>query len=317
MKFKKALIFGVTGQDGAYLAKYLFDKSYKIYGLTRFKNKKNIINLIKLKIDKNLNLIQSKIINKKEIFDIIKKISPNEIYYLAGQSSVGLSFKKPIETYKSNNLCLFYILEYCRIFKKKIKVYTSVSSECFGNNKNLLSNEKTPFNPISPYGKSKSFSFWLMQYYRETFEVNTSTGILFNHESPLRKKNFVSKKIVSYALNFKKKSKKLTLGNIKVKRDWGWANDYVKAIHLINSHKENSDYVIGSGKQHSLNDFIKIIFKLKNIPFNMIRESKKLKRENEIIKNCADPKKIRKKLKWKSNFSLKQIALKLINDELY
>ena len=314
---KKALIFGITGQDGAYLSKLLTDNNYKVFGITRSKNKKNTFNLKKLNIKKKIKLILCNRFNKNNINNIINKISPDEIYYLAGQSSVGISFIKPIETYKSNNLCLFYILEYCRINRKKIKIYNSASSECFGNNKDIFCNEKTPFNPISPYGRAKSFSFWLMQYYRYNFNVNASNGILFNHESPLRKKDFVSKKIISYALNFTKKSKKLLLGNTKIKRDWGWANDYVKAIYQINSSNKNDDYVIGSEKHYSLNDFIKIIFKEKKIPLKMAKQTRQFKRYSEILKICADAKKIRKNLKWKSNHSLKEIALKLLNKELY
>lgn len=314
---KKALIFGVTGQDGAYLSKLLTDNNYKVFGITRSKNKKNTLNLKKLNIEKKIKLILCNNFDKNNINNIISKIFPDEIYYLAGQSSVGISFKKPIETYKSNNLCLFYILEYCRTNRKKIKIYNSASSECFGNNKDIFCNEKTPFNPISPYGRSKSFSFWLMQYYRHNFGINASNGILFNHESPLRKKDFVSKKIISYALNFTKKSKKLLLGNIKIRRDWGWANDYVKAIYQINSSIKNDDYVIGSEKHYSLNDFLKIIFKEKKIPLKMVKQTRQFKRDSEILKICADTKKIRKNLKWKSNHSLKEIALKLLNKELY
>ena len=317
MKKKRALIFGITGQDGTYLSKLLLSKNYRVYGITRSKDKKNLANLLKFDIQNKINLILCNQLNKNNIFKLIKKISPNEIYYLAGQSSVGLSFKKPIETYKSNNLCLFYIIEFCRVYKKKIKVYNSTSSECFGNNKKLYCNEKTSFNPISPYGRAKNFSFWLMQYYRNNFGVHASNGILFNHESPLRGKGFVTEKIISYVLNFNKKSKKLNLGNIDIRRDWGWASEYVNAIYLVNSNKKNDDYVIGTGQHHSLKDFIKIVFKHYKIPFKMIKQSKQFIRKNEIKKICADTKKIKKNLNWKSHYSLTDIARKLLNKELY
>lgn len=318
MKKKKVLIFGITGQDGGYLSKFLLSKNYKVFGITRSKKKSNLMNLEKLEIKKKINLILSKNLKKDQIDQIISKTSPDEIYYLAGQSSVGLSFKDPIETYVSNNLSLFYILDYCRKYKKKTKVYNSVSSECFGNNKKIFCNEKTPFNPISPYGRAKSFSFWLMKYYRDNFRINASNGILFNHESPLRNKDFVTGKIISYTYNYKKnKKKKLILGDINISRDWGWANDYVKAIYLINSNKKNDDYVIGSGKYNSLKNFVKIIFKEKNLPLTMIRQTKKFKRKNEIKKICADVKKIKKELNWKTNHTLKDIAQKLVYKELY
>lgn len=317
MKIKKALIFGVSGQDGAYLSKLLLEKNYKVFGVTRSKTNKNILNLEKLKIKRKINIILLKNLKKKKINELIKRISPTEIYYLAGQSSVGLSFKNPIEAYKSNNLCLFYVLEYCRIFKKKIKIYNSASSECFGNNKKIYCNEKTPFNPISPYGRAKSLSFWLMKYYRDNFKINASNGILFNHESPLRKKEFVTGKITSYAFNYKKNKKKLFLGNTNISRDWGWAYDYVKAIYLINSNKNNDDYVIGSGKHNSLKKFIKFVFTKKKIPLKMIREVGELKRKNEIKKICADVKKIKKDLNWKTMYNLEDIAHKLVNKDLY
>ena len=318
MKKKKALIFGITGQDGGYLSKFLLSKNYKVFGITRSKKKSNLINLEKLEIKKKINLILSKNLKKDQINQIISKTLPDEIYYLAGQSSVGLSFTNPIETYESNNLSLFYILDYCRKYKKKIKVYNSVSSECFGNNKKIFCNEKTPFNPISPYGRAKSFSFWLMKYYRDNFKINASNGILFNHESPLRKKEFVTGKIISYIYNYKKnEKKKLILGDTNISRDWGWANDYVKAIYLINSNKKNDDYVIGSGKHNTLKKFVKIIFTEKKLPLTMIRQTKKFKRKNEIKKICADVKKIKNELNWKTNYNLEDIAQKLVNKELY
>ena len=309
MKTKKALIFGVTGQDGAYLSRLLLDKAYKVFGVTRSKLKKNIFNLIKLKIDKKIKLILSRDLTKKDIYKIINKTLPDEIYFLAGQSSVGVSFQKPVITYLSNNIPLFYILEYCRLFNKKIKIYNSASSECFGNNNKVFCNEKTIFNPVSPYGRSKSFSFFLTKYYRNNYELSASNGILFNHESSLRRKEFVTKKIISYALNFNKKSKKLLLGNTKIRRDWGWADDYVKAIYMINSSNINDDYIIGSGKHYSLKNIFKLIFKEKNIPLKMVQETKKLQRKNEISKICADTRKIKKEFNWKTHHSINDIKL--------
>ena len=317
-KQKTAIIFGITGQDGAYLSKLLKKKKYKIYGVTRSKAKKNLSNLDRLNILQKINLVRLNKFNKNNLYSIILKIKPVEIYYLAGQSSVEKSFYNPLDTYVSNNLFLFYILEFCRKFNKKIKVYNSASSECFGNNKNFFCNEKTPFAPISPYGKAKSFSFWLTKYYRENFNLNCSNGILFNHESPLRKKTFVTQKICSFAKNFNlKENRKLFLGNTKVIRDWGWANDYVEAIYKVNSSKKNDDYVIGSGVSKSLLDFIKIIFKEANIPIKNLKEFNKFKRPEEIMKIGCDNNKIKKILKWKPKNNIKDIAIKLLKEELY
>ena len=318
MKNKKALIFGVSGQDGAYLSNLLLKKNYIVHGITRSKKYKNLINLNEIGVLKKIYLKEFKKLNRVKINNLISKISPDEIYYLSGQSSVELSFKEPVSTYISNNLVLFNILEYCRIYNKKIKIYNSASSECFGNNKKIFCNEKTPFNPISPYGKAKSFGFWLIKYYRENFLIKASNGILFNHESPLRKKQFVTQKITEYARKFnKKKSKKLLIGNSKVHRDWGWANDYVNIIYKINKNKHNDDYVIGSGKHNSLLSFIKIVFREKNIPIKMLKETKKFKRPNEIMKICSDNSKIKREFNWKPKHNLKKIALKLINKELF
>ena len=315
---KKALIFGITGQDGAYLSKLLKNKNYQVYGVTRSKAKSNLYNLVKLDVLKKINLVQFSNFNKKKLYSIILKVKPLEIYYLAGQSSVERSFSNPLDTYTSNNLTLFYILEFCRKFNKKIKVYNSASSECFGNNKEFFCNEKTPFAPISPYGKAKSFSFWLTKYYRENFELKCSNGILFNHESPLRKKTFVTQKISSFAKNYNlRKNKILFLGNTKVIRDWGWANDYVEAIYKVNSSTKNDDYVIGSGISESLYEFVKIIFKEAEIPIKNLKEFSKFKRPQEIIRIGCDNSKIKKTLKWKPKNNLKDIAIKLLKEELY
>ena len=314
---KKVLIFGITGQDGAYLSNLLLKKNYKVYGTTRSKNKKNLQNLTKLNVIKKINLILNTKVDKKKINKLISAISPKQIYYLAGQSSVEKSFIDPLDTYISNNLTLFYILEFCRKFNKKIKVYNSASSECFGNSNKIFCNERTPFKPISPYGKAKSFSFWLTKYYRENFKLNCSNGILFNHESPLRKKTFVTQKICTFAKNFNfKKNKKLYLGNLKVIRDWGWANDYVEAIYKVNSFKKNDDFVIGSGVSISLYDFVKIIFKEAKIPIKNLKGLNKFKRPYEIMKIGCDNSKIKKTLKWKPKNNLKDIATKLLKEDL-
>ncbi len=319
MKRKKAIIFGITGQDGSYLSNLLLKKKYQVFGITRSKNRKNLKSLDKLQVTKKIKLLEVKKLSQKIIDQIIKKLNPEEIYYLAGQSSVSYSFEDPIDTYLSNNSGLFYILESIRNQKKKTHIYNSVSSECFGNQKYNLCNEKTDFNPVSPYGRSKALSFWLSKYYRENYKIKVSNGILFNHESILRNKNFVTKKIVNFVKNYKKSNKKenLYLGNIKVVRDWGWANEYVEAIYKINSNKISGDFVVGTGKAHSLYDFIKIIFKKKNIPLSRIKISNKFVRPNEIKKTVANNKKIKKVLNWKPEIKFKDMTLKLLQDELF
>ena len=314
---KKVIIFGITGQDGSYLCDLLLKKNYKVYGITRDKKNNNLDNLRRLKIINKVIIYTIKDITKKKIFNLIKKISPSQIYYLAGQSSVGESFRDPITTYKSNNIALFYILEGIRKFNKNISLYNSASSECFGNNNKIFCDEKTVLSPVSPYGKSKSFGLWLTSYYREIFGIKVSSAILFNHESPLRKNKFVSQKIINYAKNYKIGSKKLILGDTNIYRDWGWANEYVGIIYKINSSKINEDFVIGTDRYNSLLNFVKIVFNLKNIPISMLKNSISLKRPNEINKIASNSKKAFKVFNWKAKYQLNDIAQKMLNEELF
>ena len=202
---KKAFIIGVTGQDGSYMSKFLLDKDYSVFGFTRSLKKNNLKNLKILGIKKKINLKKYRADNLDVILRNIIKFKPREIYFFSGQSSVNLSFKSPLETYESNINILFEILELLRIKKlKKIKVFNSSSTDCFGKSKNLFNNEKNLFSPISPYGRAKSFSFWLVKFYRENYKIHSKNGILSNHESPLRPSSFVLKRIINFARNHKK-----------------------------------------------------------------------------------------------------------------
>ena len=263
MNKKIAFIFGITGQDGSYLANLLINKNFKIFGFTRSKKKKNLVNLEKLSILDKVSLFEYLKNDNKFIEKKILKIKPSQIYILSGLSSVKKSFSSPIETYRSNIIVPFKILEICRKKKLDIKIYNSVSTDCFGNQKTKL-NERSNFYPVSPYAKSKSYAYWLIKYYRETFNVKCVSGIVSNHESILRNKNFVTKKIIEYIKNFDFK-KKLIMGNTNVYRDWGWAPDYVDAIYKINSSKKRSDYVVATGKSYSLDYFIKKAFSISKI----------------------------------------------------
>ena len=318
MKKKKAFIVGVTGQDGSYLSKFLIKKKIIVYGYTRSKFKNNLKNLSKL------NILNQIIIKKydpkfpKVILNDIKKIKPDQIYYFSGQSSVGKSFLKPIETYKSNINLLFLILELIRVKKfYKIKVYNSSSTDSFGQNKKIFKNEKDLFSPHSPYGNSKSFSFWLTKYYRENYGLNSKSGILSNHESPLRNKNFVLKRIIDFVKK-RKSNTTLKLGNILIYRDWGWAPEYVEAIYKINNSKFKKDYIVGTGKIVSLKYIVNKIFKLSNINNKYYKaNNSKLLRLNEIKKIGTDPTQIYKDLKWRAKLNIDQIIKKLLLDELY
>ena len=314
---RKAFIIGVSGQDGSYMSKYLLNKKYLVFGFTRSKTKENLKNLNLLNIKKKIKLTMYKENDPEKILKDILKIKPNEIYFFSGQSSVSLSFKKPLETYESNVNILFEILELLRIKKlNNVKIFNSSSSDCFGKNKNLLNNEKSLFFPVSPYAKAKSFSFWLTKFYRENYKIHSKSGILSNHESPLRPTSFVLKRIISFAKNHKKNY--LKLGNIEVSRDWGWAPEFTKAIYKINTARLPDDYVVGTGKITSLKYIVKKIFKMKKIDKKFLKiNNKSSVRLFDINKIGINPKKINKELKWKSKTNINQMINKMFSNELY
>jgi len=317
MNKKKAFIIGVTGQDGAYLSKFLFNRKYLVYGYTRSKKKKNLKNLKILGISNKIKL--KKYLESKPdiIFKDILKLKPNEIYFFSGQSSVYRSLKIPIDTYESNINILFEILDLLRLKKLyNIKFYNSSSTDCFGDNINIYNSEKNLFFPKSPYAKAKSFSFWLVKYYRENYKIHSKSGILSNHESPLRNDNFVLKKIINFAKNHNKNF--LSLGNIDIYRDWGWTPEYIEAIHKINLSKNPKDYVVGTGTIKSLRYIVNKVFKIFKIDRKFLRtNSLQSLRPNEIRKVGTNPRKIYKELKWKSKFNIDQIIKKMITNELY
>ena len=287
-----AVIFGVTGQDGSYLAKYLLKKNYKIVGITR-KVKKSYYRFKLLNINKKIKLIKGNAVN----FKFVKKLIKNnknikEIYFLSGESSVIKSFSNPIESFKSNTLGIFNILENVKNINKNIRVFNAASGQFYGNNKKSIYNEKSYINPQSPYGISKASSYWLVKIFREWYGIKCCSGILFNHESPLRSNEFVTKKIINCSKLIKKgKLKHLYLGNINIYRDWGWAPEYVEAMYLMLRQKHPKDLVIGSGKRHSLRSFVYEVFRLLNIPRSSLKINiKKLMRKRDIRTYKADPK---------------------------
>lgn len=314
---KRAFIIGVTGQDGSYLSKFLIDKNYSVYGYTRSLKRKNLKNLLILNTYNNVKLRKYSENNPSLIFKDILKLKPNEIYFFSGLSSVNNSFNNPIETYNSNINILFEILELLRIKKLyNIKLYNSSSADCFGKTSNLLNTEKNLFLPQSPYAKAKSFGFWLVKYYRENYRIHSKSGILSNHESPLRPENFVFKKIINFAKNHK--NNYLKLGNIDVYRDWGWAPEFINAIYKINLSKVPQDYVVSTGKITSLKYIVKKVFKTLKIKEKFIKNNtREALRLNDVKKIGTSPKKIYKELKWKSKLNIDQIIKKMLLNELY
>ena len=315
----KSLIFGISGQDGSYLSHFLINKGYDVCGTTRNSSKNNLKNLVRLGILKKVKIIKCNIIDFFGVKKLIKIIKPDEIYYLCGKSSVTQSFTNPVDSFKSNTLGLLNILDTVKKTNKKIKVFNAVSGQFYGNRKNSVYNEKSYIDPQSPYGVSKASSFWLTKIFREWYGIKCCSGILFNHEYPLRSNEFVTKKIINCSKLIKKgKLKHLYLGNINIYRDWGWAPEYVEAMYLMLRQKHPKDLVIGSGKRHSLRSFVYEVFRLLNIPRSSLKINvKKLMRKRDITTYKADPKLAKKILKWKAKTSFKQIIYKMVNEQLY
>ena len=316
---KRALIFGVSGQDGSYLSHFLYGKGHDIYGTTRNIGKKNLNNLNKLGVLNKIKIIKCDTKNFKIVKKLIKKIKPQEIYYLCGQSSVTKSFTNPAEAFRSNTLGLLNILETIKEINNKIKVFNAVSGQFYENRKNNIYNEKSYIAPQSPYGVSKASSFWLTKIFREWYGIKCCSGILFNHESPLRSNEFVTKKIINHCKLIKKgKLKYLYLGNINIYRDWGWAPEYVEAMYLMLRQKQPKDLIIGSGKSNSLKSFVYEVFRLLKIQRKFLKiNTKKLIRKKDIRSYRADPKLAKKILKWETKTTFKQIIYKMVNEQLY
>ena len=316
---KKALIFGVSGQDGSYLSRFLVSKKNQVYGTTRNNNKRNLKNLISLEIANKVKIFKCDIKNFYQVKKIIQKIKPHKIFYLCGQSSVTGSYINPAESFKSNTLGLLNILETVKKSNRKIKVFNAVSGQIYGNQKKNIYNEKSYIEPQSPYGVSKASSFWLTKIFREWYGVKCCSGILFNHESPLRSDEFVTKKIINNCKLIKKgKLKYLYMGDINIYRDWGWAPEYVEAMYLMLKQKNPKDLVIGSGKRHSLKNFIYEVFRLLKIPRKHLKtNTKKFMRKNDIRSYRADPRLAKKILNWKAKTTFKKIIYKMVMKQFY
>jgi len=316
---KNAMITGITGQDGAYLSNFLLNKGYSIIGLVRNNSRTNMKNLRYLDIDDKINFIKIDLLNLSNIVRIMEKNEIDEIYNLAAQSSVGLSFNQPIETLEFNIVSTAKLLEAIRITNPKIKFYQASSSEMFGNvnKKNLPINENFLLRPISPYGISKAASHWITVNYREAHNLFAVCGIFFNHESVLRNKNFVTKKIINTAVKISMGlADELRLGNIKVYRDWGYAPKYVEAMWLMLQKDNPDDYIISSGEVHGLEEFIVKVFEKLNLDVDkFVKIDESLYRPNDLEINYGDNSKAKNKLNWKYNMSFDQLICKLVDDK--
>ena len=309
----KALVCGINGQDGSYLADFLLRKGYEVLGTSRDASLSNFNNLKFLGIADKVKTTSMAIYDFGSVMNIVKDFKPDEIYNLAGQSSVGLSFMQPLETMESISKATLVILEVIRMLDIPIKFYSAGSGECFGNTHGLPANENTLFKPCSPYGVAKASSYWLVRNYREAYGIFSCTGILFNHESPLRAERFVTQKIVKSASEIKKGNLDfLKVGNISIKRDWGWAPDYIEAIWLMMQQENPHDYVIATGKSNSLGSFIEKTFEYFDLDWqNYIEVDKKLFRPSEIDQSLGDPSLADSKLGWKAKIKFEEIIFNM------
>ena len=313
---KVAIITGISGQDGSYLAELLIKKKYKVYGICNPRKKNNFKNLISIKNKVSIKKID--INDYSKIKTMIKKFKPTEFYHLAAQSFINYKFEDEFFKLNPNINGTHYILSAIKQFSPKTKFYFAASSELFGNTDTLSQNEKTKFNPRSAYGISKVAGFYLTKNYREAYNLHACSGILFNHESPRRNENFVSRKITkNLSLILKGKIKKIKLGNINSKRDWGHAKDYVFAMWKMLQIKKPQDFVIGTGKTHTVRYFIDLAFKRVNLNYKkFIIIDKKLFRPNDKVILKANFKKAKKVLNWKPQISLKSLVNEMVDQDI-
>ncbi|MEY3198767.1 MAG: hypothetical protein RJA13_725 [Bacteroidota bacterium] len=311
---RKALICGISGQDGAYLAQILIQKGYRVYGTSRDVQMSSFGSLVRLGIRQQVSLESMSLNDFRSVLQVLTKVKPDEVYNLAGQSSVGLSFEQPVETMESISVGTLNLLEAMRFTNLPIKFYNASSGECFGNTVEPA-DENTPFRPRSPYAVAKAAAFWEVANYRESYGLFTCSGILFNHESPLRPERFVTRKIIATACRIAKGSpEKLHLGNISIQRDWGWAPEYVEAMWLMLQQKQPDDYVIATGKTHKLEDFVAMAFSVLELDWkNHVEFDSSLLRPTDLSIGRANPKKAKEQLGWSAKYTTQEIVKMMID----
>ena len=334
---KKALITGITGQDGAYLAQLLLSKGYKVYGAHRRSSDQNFSRLDSIGVinHKDLIYVELDLLDQSNVIKKISEINPDEIYNLAAQSFVGASFKEPSATTFVNSLGPLYILEAIKLVNKNIKFYQASTSEMFGKVQEIPQKETTQFYPRSPYGISKLYSHWMTINYRESYDIFASSGILFNHESPLRGYEFVTRKITDAVAKISLgKLDKMSLGNLDAKRDWGFAGDYVEGMWRILNHSKPDNFILATNKTSSVRDFLIYAFEEVNIQIEfkgsgvdeigldkvtgkeIVNINPDFFRPTEVDLLIGDPSKAEKDLGWKAKTTLKELCSMMVKNDL-
>ena len=315
---KNALITGITGQDGAYLSKLLLGKGYQIHGFMPRRGSDTLWRLRELGIEREVNLINGDLIDLSSLIRALEQSKPDEVYNLGAQSFVGTSWEQPILTAQVTGFGVTNVLEALRIFHPKARFYQASTSEMFGLIQAERQDEKTPFHPRSPYAVAKLYGHWATVNYRESFGMHASSGILFNHESPLRGIEFVTRKVTDAAARTKLgKQKELRLGNIDAKRDWGFAGDYVEAMWLMLQQPAPDDYVIATGRNTTVRDMCKIAFSRLGLDYkDHIVIDPKLFRSAEVDVLLGNPEKAKAKLGWAPKTSLEELIAMMVEADL-
>jgi GDPmannose 4,6-dehydratase len=314
---KRALICGISGQDGAYLARFLLEKGYEVWGTSRDAQVSPFVNLARLQLRGRVALESMAVTDFRSVLQVLMKTQPDEIYNLSGQSSVGLSFQQPVETLESISVGTLNLLEAIRFLGKPIKFYNACSGECFGDTRSEPANESTPFRPHSPYAVAKAAAFWEVANYREAYGLFSCSGILYNHESPLRPDRFVTRKIVRAACAIAAGSHdKLHLGNLAIRRDWGWAPEYVEAMWLMLQRPSASDYVVATGQSHTLEEFAAAAFASVGLDWleYTVRDAALL-RPADHEQGWADPAKAQAELGWHARSKMPEVVAMMVRAE--
>lgn len=311
---KKALICGVSGQDGAYLAKLLLDKGYEVHGSSRDAQGQAFAGLGRLGIRGRVHTLSIAVADFRSVLDAVTRIRPDEIYNLAGQSSVALSFEQPRETLESISLGAVNFLEAIRFSALPIRFYNAGSSECFGNT-DSPADERTPFRPRSPYAVAKAAACWAVANYREAYGMHACSGLLFNHESPLRHPRFVTQKIASAVNRIAGgDGAKLALGDLSIARDWGWAPEYVDAMWRMLQLEQPEDLVVATGETHTLQEFVECAFAERRLDWReWTTTDASLHRPSELRAGRADPSRARERLGWSARLRMRDVVREMVN----
>ncbi|HEX9951949.1 MAG TPA: GDP-mannose 4,6-dehydratase [Rubricoccaceae bacterium] len=316
---KRALICGVGGQDGAYLARLLLGKGYTVVGTSRDAQTASFSNLHRLGIADRVETVSMTLTDFRSVLQVIADAQPNEIYNLAGQTSVGLSFQLPVETLESISVGTLNLLEALRFTRMPARLYNACSSECFGDTGGVPATETTAFRPRSPYGVAKAAAFWQVANYREAYGLDACSGILFNHESPLRPERFVTRKIVAAAVRIAAGSdERLTLGNLDVVRDWGWAPEYVEAMWRMLQAETPDDYIVATGESRSLRTFVDEAFDAVGLDAgDHVEIDPAFFRPSDLAYSGGDPSSAAERLGWHAKTRGADVVGQMVKTEIF